>query len=71
MARAGARRAVHEVAPLSLRLLFPQEVPLLLEAAGLELAARYGDFAGNPLTGESLNQICLARSTLAKSDCST
>ena len=63
--------AAHEVAPLSLRLLFPQEVPLLLEAAGLELAARYGDFAGNPLTGESLNQICLARSTLTKSDCST
>ncbi len=60
----------HEVA-LNLRVFFPQEVPLLLEAAGLKLAARYGDFAGNPLTGESLNQICLARSTLAKSDCST
>ncbi len=59
--------AAHEVGPLCLRVFFPQEVPLLLEAAGLELAARYGDFAGNPLTGESLNQICLARSTLAKS----
>jgi len=23
--------------------------------------ARHGDFAGNPLTGESLNQVCLAR----------
>ena len=52
-------------------VLHALEVPLLLEAAGLELAARYGDFAGNPLTGESLNQICLARSTLAKSDRNT
>lgn len=50
-----------EIAPLRLRLIFPQELPLLLKTAGLELAARYGDFAGNPLTAASLNQICLAR----------
>ena len=56
----------HEVAPLSLRVFFPQELPLLLEAAGLELAARYGDFAGNPLTGDSLNQICIGRATLVQ-----
>jgi SAM-dependent methyltransferase len=55
---------VHEVEPLSLRVFFPQELPLLLEAAGLELAARYGDFAGNPLTGDSLNQICISRERL-------
>jgi len=52
---------VREVAPLRLRQIFPQELPLLLKASGLELAARHGDFDGNPLTGESLNQICLAR----------
>ena len=52
---------VREVAPLSLRVFFPQELPLLLEMAGLELAVRYGDFAGNPLTGAALNQICIAR----------
>jgi SAM-dependent methyltransferase len=51
---------VREVAPLRLRQIFPQELPLLLEASGLELAARHGDFDGNPLTGESLNQICVA-----------
>ncbi len=34
---------------------------LLLEAAGLELAARFGDIVRNPLTGESPNQICIAR----------
>ena len=52
---------VREVAPFRLRQIFPQEMPLLLESSGLELAARHGDFAGNPLTGQSLNQVCLAR----------
>jgi SAM-dependent methyltransferase len=57
--------AAHEIGPLNLRVFFPQELPLLLEASGLELAARYGDFAGNSLTGDSLNQICIARLALA------
>jgi SAM-dependent methyltransferase len=47
---------------LRLRTIFPQELPLLLRAAGLELAARFGDFDGNPLTAESLNQVCIVRS---------
>ena len=51
----------NEIAPLMLRQFFPQEVPLLIESAGLELVARYGDFAGNPLSEHGLNQICLAR----------
>jgi hypothetical protein len=50
-----------EIAPLRLRVLYPQELALLLDAAGFELAARYGDFNGDPLSGQSLNQICLAR----------
>ena len=54
---------VRELAALTLRQFFPQEVPLLLEAAGLELSARYGDFARNPLSAESLNQVCVARLT--------
>jgi hypothetical protein len=52
---------VREIAPLQLRQFFPQEVPLLLESAGLDLACRYGDFERGPLTGESSNQICVAR----------
>ena len=52
---------IREVAPFRLRQIFPQELPLLLEASGLELAARHGDFASNPLMGQSLNQVCLAR----------
>jgi SAM-dependent methyltransferase len=58
------RRAGHPVqrmAPLVLRQFFPQELSLLLQVAGFELTARYGDFARNPLTADSLNQICLAR----------
>ncbi|WP_426959635.1 class I SAM-dependent methyltransferase [Muricoccus radiodurans] len=55
------------VAPLVLRQFFPQELPLLLETAGLEMVERYGDFARNPLTPDSLNQICLAREQTAAS----
>ncbi|WP_426957979.1 class I SAM-dependent methyltransferase [Muricoccus radiodurans] len=55
------------VAPLSLRQFFPQELPLALAAAGLQLVARYGDFARNPLNAESLNQICLASVDTRKS----
>src|SRR5262249_17515797 len=32
------------VIPLHMRLLFPQELPLLVEMGGLRLLARYGDF---------------------------
>lgn len=46
--------------PLRLRVFFPQELPTLLEASGLDLVARYGDFARGPLTPDSLNQICVA-----------
>ncbi len=50
-----------QLAPLVLRQFFPQELPLLLQASGLELMARYGDFSRNPLEPWSLNQVCLAR----------
>ena len=49
------------LAPLVQRQFFPQELPLLLRSSGLELVARYGDFARNPLSPWSLNQVCLAR----------
>jgi hypothetical protein len=50
-----------DLAPLRLRQIFPQELLLLLEAAGLELLARYGGFEKTPLTAASLNQVCIAR----------
>jgi len=49
------------LAPLVQRQFFPHEIPLLLEAANLDLVARYGDFARNPLASWSLNQVCVAR----------
>ena len=50
---AGPSHEARDFAPLVLRQIFPQELPLLLGAAGLELAARYGDFDGNALAGDS------------------
>ncbi|WP_176556232.1 class I SAM-dependent methyltransferase [Rubellimicrobium rubrum] len=50
-----------DLEPLVQRQFFPHELPLLLGASGLELMARYGDFARNPLAPWSLNQVCLAR----------
>lgn len=45
-----SRLGVQEVGPLALRLIFPQELSLLLDVAGLELVARFGDSACNLLT---------------------
>ncbi|HSA66520.1 MAG TPA: class I SAM-dependent methyltransferase [Methyloceanibacter sp.] len=52
-------QSARTLAPLCLRQIFPQELLLLLEAAGLKLVARYGDFDRGPFSGESLNQVCL------------
>ena len=60
--RSGPGDAI-DFAPLVQRQFFPHEIPLLLAASGLELEARHGDFAGNPLSAWSLNQICVARRT--------
>lgn len=48
------------LSPLTLRQIFPQELPLLLEASGLRLLFRHGDFDRGPFCADSPNQICLA-----------
>jgi SAM-dependent methyltransferase len=48
-------------APLHLRSIFPQELPMLLAANGFRLEARYGDFGRNAFTSESARQVCVAR----------
>ncbi|HEX8455313.1 MAG TPA: class I SAM-dependent methyltransferase [Longimicrobium sp.] len=48
-------------APLAVRCIFPQELPLLLDAGGLRLEARYGDFAGGSFHGGSARQVCFCR----------
>lgn len=49
--------------PLHMRHLYPQEVPLLLERAGLKLSARYGTIARAPFVGDSPRQICVCEAT--------
>lgn len=48
-------------APLHLRSVFPQELPLLLAAGGLRLEARYGDFPRAPFGSGSTRQLCICR----------
>jgi SAM-dependent methyltransferase len=47
------------VAPLHLRSIFPQELPLLLRAGGFTLAARHGDFGGHAFESGSRQQVCV------------
>ena len=47
--------------PLVLRSIFPQELPLLLSAAGLELISRFGELSRAPFGPGSRVQVCLCR----------
>lgn len=46
-------------APLEIRSIFPQELPLLLSLGGLRLVDRLGDWSGGPFTADSASQICV------------
>ena len=50
------------VAPLELRSIFPQELPLLLSLGGLQLVERFGDWSGRPFTGDAAIQLCVSES---------
>jgi SAM-dependent methyltransferase len=47
--------------PMVLRSIFPQELPLLLSAAGLELVSRFGELSRAPFGPGSRVQVCLCR----------
>ena len=49
------------IVPVVLRSIFPQELPLLLSAAGLELINRFGDLSREPFGTLSRAQVCLCR----------
>jgi ubiquinone/menaquinone biosynthesis C-methylase UbiE len=49
------------VVQLVLRSIFPQELPLLINAGGLRLEQRFGDFSGGPFDGGSRHQVCVCR----------
>ncbi|MBO3085440.1 class I SAM-dependent methyltransferase [Cellulomonas sp. zg-ZUI188] len=50
------------VAPLEIRSIFPQELPLLLALGGLRLVERFGDWSGRPFTGDAPVQLCVCES---------
>lgn len=47
------------VAPLEIRSIFPQELPLLLSLGGLRLVDRFGDWSRAPFTADAATQICI------------
>jgi SAM-dependent methyltransferase len=47
------------VAPLELRSIFPQELPLLLSLSGLRLVERYGDWSRGPFDRDAAIQLCV------------
>ena len=49
------------VVSLTLRNIFPQELPLLLSTAGLELIGRFGELPREPFGPASRIQLCLCR----------
>jgi hypothetical protein len=50
-----------QVAPLSLRYVFPQEMEALLYYNGFEIVEQYGDFDRSPVTEESRLIILICR----------
>ena len=50
------------VAPLEIRSIFPQELPLLISRGGLRLVDRFGDWSGTPFSGDAGLQLCVCES---------
>jgi hypothetical protein len=50
------------VAPLDIRSIFPQELPLLVTLGGLRLVERFGDFSGRPFAVDTPLQLCICES---------
>jgi SAM-dependent methyltransferase len=50
------------VAPLELRSIFPQELPLLLALGGLRVVDRFGDWSRGSFTPGSALQLCVCES---------
>lgn len=47
------------VASMEVRSIFPQELPMLLEAGGFRLLERFGDFEGSAFASHSPQQVCV------------
>jgi SAM-dependent methyltransferase len=53
-------RVEHRIADLDWHIYFPDELELLLEACGFEVAERYGDYARGPWTASSRRYLWMA-----------
>ena len=49
------------IAPLEIRSIFPQELPLLVSLGGLRLLERFGDWTRRPFAGDSPLQLCVCK----------
>jgi SAM-dependent methyltransferase len=49
-------------APLEIRSIFPQELPLLVSRGGIRLVERFGDWSGRPFAMDSPLQLCICES---------
>jgi 2-polyprenyl-3-methyl-5-hydroxy-6-metoxy-1,4-benzoquinol methylase len=52
--------------PLQMRVIFPQEMPLLIESGGLRLFKRFGDFDQGPFEARSFRQVCVCGQACAR-----
>ena len=50
------------VAPLEIRSIFPQELPLLVSLGDLRLVERFGAWSGQPFAADSPFQLCICES---------
>jgi SAM-dependent methyltransferase len=50
------------VAPLEIRSIFPQELPLLLSLGGLRVVERFGDWSRAPFTADAALQLVICES---------
>ena len=50
------------VAPLEIRSIFPQELPLLVSLGGLRLVECFGDWSGRPFAADAPHQIYICES---------
>ena len=50
------------VAPLDIRSIFPQELPLLVSLGGLRLVERFGDWSGRSFAMDTPLQLCICES---------
>jgi hypothetical protein len=50
------------VAPLEIRSIFPQELPLLVSLGGLRLVERFGDWSGRLFGVDTPVQLCICES---------